>query len=142
MKTKHFTEISAETKTAVSRQLYKVCGGGGGGVPGRRGNPRRMFKPRSELRIKTSPELAQNLPASIAADMQGQCIARRQEATGAASMELLNAASEFQKHGHHFFKKARAGAEAGDLHALLREHFEMPPTAQLHPSAGPPWMVE
>ena len=104
-KTKHFTEISAETKTAVSRQLYKVCGGGGGGVPGRRGNPRRMFKPLSQLRIKTSPQLAQNLRASIAAGMQGECIATQQKAIGAVSMELFNAASGFQKHGHDFFKK-------------------------------------
>ena len=89
----------------MSRQLYKVCGGGGGGVPGRRGNPRRMFKPLSQLRIKTSPQLAQNLRASIAADMQGECIATQQEAIGAVSMELFNAASGFQKHGHDFFKK-------------------------------------
>ena len=33
---------------------------------------------------------------------------------------------------------AGAGPEAGDLHPLLREHVEMPPHAQLHPSAGPP----
>ena len=30
---------------------------------------------------------------------------------------------------------AGAGPEAGDLHPLLREHVEMPPRAQLHPSA-------
>ena len=54
------------------------------------------------------PQLAQNLRASIAADMQGECIATQQEAIGAVSMELFNAASGFQKHGHDFFKEEGA----------------------------------
>ena len=33
---------------------------------------------------------------------------------------------------------AGAGPEAGDLHSLLREHVVLPPSAQLHPFAGPP----
>ena len=36
---------------------------------------------------------------------------------------------------------AGAGPEAGDLHPLLREHVEMRPSVQLHPSAGPPLLM-
>ena len=58
--------------------------------------------------LKLSPQLVRNLRASIAADIQGECIATRQEAIGAVSMELFNAASGFQKHGHDFFKEEGA----------------------------------